>query len=290
MIRARHFFHPVKSAQGLYRRAEISFHGWLGAREFAKIPRKAVSRCWCGGSLQPLKSAPFYGFCLECGCSVNLNPPVPDSLKNLYSLDGYWRLRQRGLGLPSIEKRAEFYRRDGRIEYWKQLIERFGPPSGQVIEVGCAPGALLTDLAQLGFSCLGVEPDQSVAEWVRRSAGIEVAVGLFPSVEVPSCDLFLAFDVAEHTPDPVGFWTAIPRFLNPGGIAIVQTPIEFHDYANPFKTRRDLLDGLEHLYLYTDKAVRKLAEIAKVDLLAMEDAMGGSLTQFCVLRKSTSPT
>jgi SAM-dependent methyltransferase len=284
MLRLRHFFHPVRSAKGLYRRGEVSVYRWLGEREVANIPRQTIERCWCGGSLQALACSVRYGSCVECGCCVNLHPPTPESLKDLYTLNGYWRLRQRMYGIPPIEKRAEFYRADGRIEYWKKLIGQFGPPSGKVLEVGCAPGTLLADLTKLGYSCIGLEPNNSVADWIRQNSYVKVEVGLFPNVKVSLCDLFLAFDVAEHTPVPVAFWSSIRTVLNPGGIAIVQTPIEFRDYSDPFRSRRDLLDGLEHLYLYTEKSVLKLVELSGLELIAIGDAMGGYLTQFCVLR------
>ncbi len=284
-IRLRHFLHPVKSAKSLYRRSEIFAYTWFAEREFAKIARRSVDFCWCGGRLCPLPSTPLYGSCEECGTYVSLRPPVLASVKALYSRGTFWRVSQKVRGLPTLEERSDFYRADGRLDYWKSLIRRFGPCSGSVLEVGCAPGVLLTDLSELGYTCLGVEADESVADWVRQHAGIEVTVGLFPGVAVPLCDLFLALDVAEHTADPVGFWTSISKVLNPGGIAIIQTPIEFRNYEDPFKSRPDLMDGVLHLYLYTDKVIEKLAALSGLDLITFEDAMGGYLTQFCVLRK-----
>jgi 2-polyprenyl-3-methyl-5-hydroxy-6-metoxy-1,4-benzoquinol methylase len=202
----------------------------------------------------------------------------------VYSLEEYWRARQISKGFPPIEQRGEYYRRDGRLAYWLSLVDRYGPTKGEVIEVGCAPGVLLSELNKRGFHCVGVEASDTVAAWLRTHEALEIRTGVFPGVELPPCDLFLAFDIAEHTPSPASFWTTIGRLLRPGGTAIVQTPIECKDYEQPFKTRPDWFDDLEHLFLYTDKSVARLAALAGLHMVALEDAPP-VLGQVCVLRK-----
>lgn len=288
MVEPRHFLHPIRSVKGLYRRGRDAYYRQRGERFESTVPRRDVTECWCGGSLRAVSGLTQYRACVDCGCYVNIRPPMPEALKEMYSLNNYWRVRQRVMGVPPIEKRADLYRADGRLQYWLDLVRQYGPRSGNVIEIGCAPGTLLSELTQLGFSCIGVEPDSSVAEWINRNTKVRVVQGLFPEVDLPKCDLFLAFDVAEHTPDPVAFWRGIANTLRSGGRAIVQTPIECSDYARPFKTRRDFFDGLEHLYLYTDTSIQKLAEIAKLDLITLGDSMNGHLSQLCVLNKTAA--
>jgi 2-polyprenyl-3-methyl-5-hydroxy-6-metoxy-1,4-benzoquinol methylase len=277
--------HPARSAKALYRRVLHAYYKRASDRIISKIPRTEVRTCWCGGSLQELVNYPQYGVCGLCGCYVNRRPPVPEVLSEFYSLENYWRIRQKLHGLPPIEKRAQLYRADGRIDYWLGLIKKHGFDSGDVIEVGCAPGLLLAELTRKGYRCLGVEADISVAKWVNQATGIEVRHGLFPRIDLPTCDLFLAFDVAEHTAEPVAFWKGIADRMRPEGLAIIQTPIEFCDYSRPFKSRPEFFDGQEHLYLYADSTVRKLAEIAGLRIEALGDAMGGYLSQYCILRK-----
>lgn len=188
--------------------------------------------------------------------------------------------------IPTIETRADLYRADGRIEYWLSIIRKYGPPKGRVIEIGCAPGVLLAELQKSGFECIGVEPNREVSEWIRNNMGIDVCEGLFPYMELPSCHLFLAFDLIEHVTSPRDFISEVHRLLNPNGIAIVQTPIQCCDYAHPFKERPDFFDDLEHLFLFTDKAMLKLAEIGHMEVVALEDSMRGTLGHVCVLKKT----
>jgi SAM-dependent methyltransferase len=99
--------------------------------------------------------------------------------------------------------------------------------------------------------------------------------------------MFLAFDVAEHAHDPLAFWSEISRLLRPGGVAILQTPVERRDYQNPFKERQDFFDDMEHLFLYTETSVERLTASAGLRLDSLQDAMG-TLGQICVCSKSPS--
>jgi SAM-dependent methyltransferase len=259
-------------------------------REYRGVRRTLQEKCWCGGELRDFKPYPNFGVCAECGCYVNRRPPLPESLKDVYTLRAYWRVRQEMQGYPTIDKRGELYKSksDGRLEFWLSIMERFAPRTGQVIEIGCSPGVLLAEMQRRGYSCLGVEPDQETAHWIRRTEGVEVIAGFFPGVSVPQCDLFMAFDVAEHIPDPVKFWKGISEVLKPDGVAILQTPIECSDFEKPFKGR-DFFDDMEHFFLFTESSVRKLASSANLQIIALEDAMisAGSLGQICILKKSS---
>ncbi|MHB0870860.1 MAG: class I SAM-dependent methyltransferase [Chloroflexota bacterium] len=170
-------------------------------------------------------------------------------------------MKQTVRGYPPIELRTQNDLADGRVGYWLNLVDRFGPRRGRVIEVGCAHGALLAKLRSHGYECIGVEPDPETAEWVRNDKGLDIRAGLFPDVELPNCDLFLAFDVWEHGPDPLAFLQGASKLLNAGGIAIIQTPIDRYRTEPPFGDKfRPAFEDTEHLFLFTDTAVERLAE------------------------------
>lgn len=284
VLRLRHILHLIRSAKSLYRKVSLAVYRRLAERQFRNIRRGQRDRCWCGGELLPFKWHASYGVCAECGCYVNRRPPLPEELNKVYSLDLYWRVRQKMKGFPPIETRADLYKSDGRLDYWLALVGRYGPAQGRVIEVGCAPGILLAELQKRGYECIGVEANGRVAEWMRCNMQVDVREGLFPGVKLPRCALFLAFDLMEHVPEPGVFVCEMARLVNPGGLAIIQTPIERYDYDHPFKARPDFFDDLEHLFLFTDKALLRLAALAQLEIVSLEDSLG-SLGQICVLRK-----
>jgi len=288
MIRLRHILHPLTTARSLFSRVQTSasnkLTNWRLRRAYRDVIHMEQLRCWCGGEIPPFKLSPNFGVCVRCGCYVNRRPPRPESLSEVYTLEGYWRIRNKARGYPPIEQRAGLYASDGRLDHWLSLVERFGPQNGSVVEVGCTPGVLLTKLQQRGYKCIGVEPDRKVAEWIQDSTGVEIRAGFFPDVSVPQCNLFMAFDVAEHAPDPVAFLEGISRVLLPDGVAILQTPIEGRNYEYPFKGRLDFFDDVEHYFLFTEDSMRKLVARAGLEIIALEDSLS-SLGQVCVLRR-----
>lgn len=271
MIRLRHILHPIRSAKSLYRKVSLSVYRRLAERQFRNIRRGQRDRCWCSGKLLPFKWHPSYGVCAECGCYVNRCPPLPEELNRLYSFDLYWHARQKLKGHPTIEGRSVNDRSDGRVDYWLGLIQHYGVSAKRVVEVGCAHGVLLSELKARGYECIGVEPDERTAEWTRQNMGLEVKAGFFPGVDLPDCDLFLAFDVIEHSPDPEAFIKDAVQLLNPGGVAIIQTPIDRYDYVPPFREMFDkVFDDLEHLFIFTGEGIHRLSETAGLITVAEE--------------------
>jgi hypothetical protein len=72
----------------------------------------------------------------------------------------------------------------------------------------------LAELQKRGYECTGIEVDGKVAEWIHRIMNVDIRVGLFPCVDVPNCNLFLALDVLEHSPSPKDFLCEVSRLLN----------------------------------------------------------------------------
>lgn len=257
---------------------------YITERQFRNIRRGKVDSCWCGGGLLPFKWHASYKVCTKCGTYVNCRPPLPEELKRLYSFELYWHTRQQLKGFPVIEQRPANDRSDGRVDYWLGLIKRYRPSTGLVVEVGCAHGVLLAELKARGYKCIGVEPDERTAEWARENVGLDVRPGLFPNVDLPKCDLFLGFDVIEHSPVPVAFMNGVAQLLNPGCVAIIQTPIDRYAYQPPFGDMFGLVfDDLEHLYIFTQTSLRRLSETA--GLMAIAEDSWRLAHEIVVLRR-----
>lgn len=268
----RHVLHPIRSMRSAVRRGRQA----IAALRTLSIRRETRNACWCGGALGPIgKPARYranYRVCQTCGCYVNVRPPKPSELSRLYAFDLYWHGVQTLMGFPTIEQRTEHDLADGRVRYWIDVVGRFAPPAGHAIEVGCAHGVLLAALKEQGYRCTGVEPDSRTAKWTTEHTGVPVKVGFFPGPELDPCDVFLAFDVIEHTPEPLAFLRGARDLLRPGGVVVIQTPIERHNLANPFSDRPDFFDDLQHLYLFSEASFMRLARDARLSVIGMEDA------------------
>jgi 2-polyprenyl-3-methyl-5-hydroxy-6-metoxy-1,4-benzoquinol methylase len=283
MSKIKYLFHPFLAAGLIYKSITSRLRGLIVKWRLRHIRRGAVNRCWCGGDLIPLRWKKIYGRCTNCGCYVNQRPPL--DLKELYSQDLYWNIMQKFYGYPTFEGRAELYEKDGRLDFWINLIKEYGAAKGSVIEVGCTPGILLSRLQKMGYRCTGVEPDPKMAEWMHENMGIDVIPGVFPDIDLPKCDLFLAFDVMEHSPDPVKFMLSVAHLLDPGGTAIIQTPIERYGYSPPFGDAfENAFKEFEHLFLFTDNAMDMLADKAGLEVVAA-DKRFWIHHEVCIFRK-----
>jgi SAM-dependent methyltransferase len=232
----------------------------LGLRLLA-FERTTRVDCWCGGALQPFPHHASYGVCSDCGTYVNTRPPTREAMRSLYTLDLYWRRKQVADGLPPIEKRTAHDLNDGRVDRWLRLVDHYAPVPGRAVEIGCAHGVMLKELVRFGWTCVGVEIDPAVARWTADYYGLDIRSGMFPDVELPSADLFLAFDVLEHVPDPQAFLAAAEKLLVAEGTAILQAPIAREDEDPPFPSRfQSAFDDVEHLWIFTNPAIRELAQ------------------------------
>ncbi|MEI8349018.1 MAG: glycosyltransferase [Candidatus Omnitrophota bacterium] len=247
---------------------------FIERKYFRAIKRSYREQCWCGGDIIPFVYHGSYSVCKICGTYVNQHPPMLHELKKLYTFDLYWHTKQRFKGHPTIEKRTKYDRVDGRLEYWLNLIARYVPLGCNVIEVGCAHGALLVELNKLGYRCIGIEPDECTVQWVRKNTGLDIRGGFFPHVDLPPCDLFLAFDVLEHAPEPEIFMRGVARLLRPGGTAIIQAPTDRSDSRPPFgRCFRDTFDDTEHLFIYTDQAMKELAKRSGLYVVSLTERL-----------------
>jgi len=275
-IKLRHLFHPLRTTKTLYNLVQQRISRYIVEIKLQQhIKRGKRDRCWCGGKLLPFKWHKSYGVCENCGCYVNRFPPLFEELKDFYSFDNYWHTRQILKGHPSIEDRSDNDISDGRVSFWMDLIQKYASsPNNKVnnvIEVGCAHGILLSKLQAIGWKCLGVEPDSRTAAWTRENMGVDVISGFFPEIDIPECDLFLAFDVLEHSLDPKQFMEVIASKLTNNGTAIIQTPIFINDYDPPFgEMFKKVFDDIEHLFIFSYKSISELAGAVGLETHAYE--------------------
>jgi len=257
----------------------------IADKHLRSIKRGTRDRCWCGGELLPFQWHSSYGICKLCGTYVNRRPPLREDLQRLYSLDLYWHLKQKVDGLPVIERRTAHDLADGRVDFWLTLIDRYAPPKGRIIEIGCAHGVLLQRLQQRGYDCIGVEIDPRLADWTREQTGLDVRAGVFPGIDLPSCNLFLAMDVLEHSHDPQAFLRGASSLLNSGGIAILQTTVDRYGEQPPFGIKFDYaFDDLEHLFIFTDQALLELGRRCGFAVINSSERLW-TMGEICVYRK-----
>jgi hypothetical protein len=82
----------------------------------------------------------------------------------------------------------------------------------------------------------------------------------------------------------LAFLRAVSQLLKPNGVAIIQTAVDRYDYVPPFGERQDMFDDVEHLFLFTDRAVTTMAKKAELEVVSLEEQLWLA-AEVCVFRK-----
>lgn len=107
-----------------------------------------------------------------------------------------------------------------------QRLEKYAPPPGKLLDVGCYTGVFPLLAEAQGYEAYGVEPSQWAANIAKqRLSSQKIHQGYLETAPFPreSFDLVTSWDVIEHVTDPkkeIGLMTSL---LKPGGWLILST-------------------------------------------------------------------
>lgn len=140
----------------------------------------------------------------------------------------------------TYDERASTYRVFGNGSL-VDVVREVLPRGGSVLDVGCASGGLLAQLADQAGRRVGIEISESAAAAAREVAD-EVVVGDVADPQllagVTPFDVVVLADVIEHTTDATAALRASLRFCRRGGAVVVSVPNVAH-----WSARMDLARG-----------------------------------------------
>jgi len=112
--------------------------------------------------------------------------------------------------------------RQRRMVYIKEHLPQ---PGGRILDIGCSSGFMLYPLAEMGYECIGIEPAEASAKYVR-SRGIDCYHDITSlqteNVQFEGFDLIIHFFVADQTADIYEFINKQLTMLVPGGKIIFE--------------------------------------------------------------------
>lgn len=195
--------------------------------------------------------------CRNCGLMYLSPRPTVQEISAYYPTD-YAAFR------PAIEDEGfalmRFMRRR-KLKQRRRLVEHFGQrPAGRILDVGCATGLFLHEMALTGWQTQGVELTEPAAEYARTRFGLNVFTGLLADLpaEKGSFDVVTFWDVLEHVFSPSAELECVARLLTPGGLVAINIP-NWHSLDRwlfgPFWAG---LDPPRHLYDFTKTTLTTL--------------------------------
>lgn len=141
----------------------------------------------------------------------------------------------------------------------KEIFGRNVNSTGEILDIGCATGALLEQLRKKGWNCSGVELCTESAVYAREKRGLNVIDKTLEEAAFPDnhFDVILASHLIEHLNDPASFIRETYRILKDDGRIIITTPNADGLQAKIFGSRwRSAI--FDHLYLFSVKTLSKL--------------------------------
>jgi SAM-dependent methyltransferase len=183
-------------------------------------------------------------------CSSYFAWPLPangDNLK-IYSED-YFRGAAGGFGYADYDRDKQAM--VPTFQKYLDVIERFVPSGGTMVDVGAATGFFLKLAVDRGWQGIGIEPSPH-ASALAREKGLDVRTTTFQADSIPpeSVDVITLWDVIEHVPNPRAVLQAAYRALRPGGLVAINTPDSGSLIARVFGHKWHLVVPPEHLFLF----------------------------------------
>ncbi|MFZ3071745.1 MAG: class I SAM-dependent methyltransferase [Thermodesulfobacteriota bacterium] len=160
--------------------------------------------------------------------------------------------------------------------FWSSMYHQ-GAKKGRLLDVGAGSGLYLSHMRELGWEVEGVDFDCAAAKCASESFGLKVSVGTLEEVKYRAdiFDAVTANHVIEHVHDPVKFLEEIKRILRPGGSLVVTCPNSRSLGHRIFKGDYVHLDPPRHLYSFSRKNVRAIAEKAGLKVNSVRSIISG---------------
>lgn len=132
---------------------------------------------------------------------------------------------------------------------------------GRMLEIGCASGAFLHQMAQAGWQVQGIEFSAKAAQ-AASELGYPVHAGPLETAPAPTepFDLIVGWMVLEHLHDPVSGLKKLHEWAKPGAWLVISVPNAGALEFRIFKNRWYALQLPTHLFHYIPRTIRLLLE------------------------------
>ena len=188
--------------------------------------------------------------CRACGLIWSNPRPSADDVRRYYSRE--YRLDYKGRSTPSLRHIARSAR--GALNRF-QTLAPYLRPGNRILDAGAGGGEVVYVLRKLGFTAIGIEPDEAYARHARESLGAPVETRFVQDATFApgSFDVVTMYHALEHVEDPSAILSRIRGWLADGGMLLIEVPNaeavciapqhRFH-FAHFYNFNRDALESL----------------------------------------------
>lgn len=209
--------------------------------------------------------------CRTCGLMRTSPRPTPESIGFYYPDDYGPHL---GTRVPQSAEPAAGTRRSVAPALRRLFNFNTTPmprlPPGRMLEIGCASGAFLHEMAERGWQVQGIE---SSAKAARAAAALGYSVHAGPLETSPRpeepFDFIVGWMVLEHVHDPVGGLGKLREWARPGAWLVLSVPNAGSLEFRVFKDRWYALQLPTHLHHFTKNSLNKVLSAGGWEMVAV---------------------
>jgi 2-polyprenyl-3-methyl-5-hydroxy-6-metoxy-1,4-benzoquinol methylase len=155
------------------------------------------------------------------------------------------------------------------------LLKSRGKEGSRLLDIGCSSGFFLEVALQNNFDAYGIELSSQAIALAKEPIRARITEGdanHLPHNENHSYDLVSAFDIIEHTREPLLFLEDIKSLLRPEGCLILSTPDTGHYLRYIMGSRWPMLQPLQHTYLFSKQAITRALTLTGFHHIQVEAA------------------
>jgi 2-polyprenyl-3-methyl-5-hydroxy-6-metoxy-1,4-benzoquinol methylase len=197
--------------------------------------------------------------CCACGLMRTTPRPTPATI-GFYYPDNYGPYLGTKVNQATVTSSLKAYFKPivNRVfNFNTQRLPSLSP--GRMLEVGCASGAFMHQMASQGWHVEGIEYSERAAKAVAQ-LGYGVHAGPLETAPQPKMpfDLIVGWMVLEHLHDPIGGLRKLREWSKPGAWLVLSVP---NSASLEFRIFKENLYGLHlpnHLYHFTPETIGKV--------------------------------
>ena len=222
--------------------------------------------CSGEGRVRYRKEMACYWECAACG--LLYQHPLPAASDMQRFADGEYTggvyqeyVRARDLKYATFERRLAAVRRYA--------------PGGRLLDVGCACGYLVDVALAAGYDAHGVEFSPAAIAQASARARPRILEGNVDELDLTTLgafDVVTAFDIVEHSLEPLKFLARLHDLLRVGGWLALTTPDAGHGLRYVMGKRWPMLQPLQHTFVFSQKSLRTALKRAGLEPHAAEPA------------------
>jgi len=208
--------------------------------------------------------------CENCGFKFTNPRPSETDIGKYYASEYYISHSNTNKGLTN---KAYQVVRSITVKQKVDLINKFAPQKGRILDYGCGTGYFLAACQKNGWEVSGYEPNETAREYARGLLKKSIASDSLDNFEKESFTFITLWHVLEHIHTLNDTFDKLKGLLKPDGFILIAVPNADSLDAKKYKENWAAYDVPRHLYHFTQPTMKRFIKKHKmemVDILPMK--------------------